>query len=92
MSARRKSKTITIPVVIGESYQAGLVRRLAEYGITQREVAVEMRTTESQFSRWVGRPSSDTGRPVSIGVENVIKIEQAILAIRTRRARENRQK
>jgi hypothetical protein len=79
-----------IPVTIGEDYQTGLLRRLEEYGIKHKEMAVEMGVHETQFSRWVARPSSDTGRPVSIGMENVIKIEKAILAIRQRREREHR--
>jgi hypothetical protein len=79
------SRRILIPIDIGEDYQAGLLRRLHEYGITQREVCEEMGIHETQFSRWVARPSADTGRPTAIRMDNVIKIEKAILAIRQRR-------
>lgn len=78
---------ILIPVTIGEGYQAGLLRRLQEYGIKQREICREMQIEETQFSRWVARPSEVTGRAVAIGIENVTKIEMAILAIRNRRPR-----
>jgi predicted transcriptional regulator len=84
MSAR---KQILIPVNVGEDYQTGLRRRLKEYGITQREVAQEMGVDDTQFSRWVGRPSADTGRAVAIRIDNVISIETAIIAILARRDR-----
>lgn len=82
--ARRQ---ILIPVTIGEDYQVHLLRRLQEYGIQQREICREIGIDETQFSRWVARPSAETGRAVAIRIDNVIKIETAILAIRARRPR-----
>ena len=80
-------RQILIPVTIGEDYQTGLRARLHEYGILQRELCREMGIEESQFSRWIARPSSYTERAVSIGIDNVVKIEMAILAIRARRGK-----
>lgn len=85
------SRRILIPIEIGEDYQDSLLRRLHEYGITQREVCKEMGIDETQFSRWVARPSADTGRPMGIRMDNVVKIEKAILAIRSRRRRSKKQ-
>lgn len=82
-----EKRTILIPIEVDEDYQDSLLRRLEEYGITQREVAEEMGVHETQFSRWVARPSADTGRAMAIRIDNVIKIEKAILVIRARRAR-----
>lgn len=84
----RRRRTILIPVDVGEDYQTGLLRRLEEYGITQREVCQEMGIHETQFSRWVARPSPDTGKPYAIRIDNVVKIEEAIHNIRRRRERE----
>jgi plasmid maintenance system antidote protein VapI len=78
---------ILIPIEVGEDYQDSLLRRLEEYDIKQREVAMEMGISETQFSRWVARPSADTNRPMAIRIDNVIAIEKAILAIRARKKR-----
>lgn len=80
-------RRIVIPIEIGEDYQTGLLRRLEQYGITQREVAREMGIDETQFSRWVARPSADTGKPMAIRMDNVVKIEMAIIKIRERMKR-----
>jgi predicted transcriptional regulator len=86
MSPRRQ---INIPVTIGEDYQVGLVRRLKEYDISQREIVREMGIDESQFSRWVSpRGNVDTGRAVAIRIDNVVKIERAIISILTRREKQ----
>lgn len=85
-------RRILIPIEIGEDYQTGLLRRLKEYGITQREVAHEMGIDETQFSRWVARNSPDTGRAYAIRMDNVIKIERAIIAIRQRHLRLEKKK
>lgn len=82
-----RNREIRIPVNLDEDYQTTLLRRLSEYGITQREICVEMGIHETQFSRWVARPSVDTGRATAIRIDNVIKIEKAILAIMARRER-----
>lgn len=84
---RMSGSTLLIPVGPAESYQETLVKRLKRHRIKQYEVAEEMGITPSQFSRWVGRPSADTGKPMSIQLHNVVKIEQAIIAILARRDR-----
>lgn len=81
-------RTLVIQIEPGESYQDSLVRRLHEYGITQRAICAEMHIDPSQFSRWVARPSEYTGKPVEIGIGAVLEIEGAIESIRMRR-REN---
>lgn len=89
MPMRRR---ILIPIEIGEDYKDSLLRRLQEYGIKQREVAEEMGVHETQFSRWVARPSADTGRPMAIRIDNVIEIEKAILRIRARKAKQQKRR
>lgn len=86
----RRRKTIIIPVTVGEDYQKGLIRRLEEYGILRKEIAEEIGVDPTQFSRWLVRSSPDTGKPISIGIENVVKIEQAIIKIREERAKEKK--
>jgi len=85
MTARRM---LVIQIEPGESYQDSLLRRLQEYGITQRAICAEMQIDPSQFSRWVARPSERTGRPVDIGSGTVLEIEAAIETIRARRRQE----
>lgn len=84
----RRARTILIPVTIGEDYQSGLVRRLDEYGIKRREIADAIGVHETQFSRWLRADSQYTGKAISIGIDNVVKIETAIVKILARRKRE----
>jgi predicted transcriptional regulator len=84
----KKTTVIHLDIHVDEGYQVGLVQRLQKYGIKQYEVADEMGVTSSQFSRWVARPSEYTGRPWSIRLDNVVKIEKAIIAIRIRKERD----
>lgn len=81
-------RTLVIQIEPGETYQDSLIRRLHEYGITQRAICAEMHIDPSQFSRWVARPSEHTGKPVDIGSGTVLEIEQAIETLRTRRRQE----
>jgi predicted transcriptional regulator len=83
----KKKTIIHIDIDVDEGYQDGLLKRLDQYGIKQYEVADEMGVTPSQFSRWVARPSEYTGNPMSIRLDNVVKIEKAVLAIRLRKER-----
>lgn len=87
MTARRP-RQLLIPVTIGEDYQSSLMRRLDEYAISRREIAEEIGVHETQMSRWLRRTSEYTGKPISIGMENVVKIETAIVKILDRRKRE----
>lgn len=87
-----KRRTIVIEVDYNSgNYQESLLDRLREYGITQREVvneiakAGEITITESQFSRWVARPSAETGDMTNMRFGNVFAIEKAIVNIRARR-------
>ena len=76
---------VNIPVDVKHGYAAHLKIRLRAHAITQREVAQEMGIDETQFSRWVGRPSADTGKPMDLRLSNALEIERAILAIIRRR-------
>lgn len=87
MSTRRR-RELLIPVTIGEDYQTTLARRLDEYGITRRALAAEMQLDPTSLSRWLRRPSAYTGKGISIGMDNVVKIETAIVKILERRERE----
>lgn len=88
----RRTRTILIPVPIGGDYQSGLVRRLEEYGIKRREIAEEIGVHETQLSRWLRHESQYTGKAISIGIDNVVKIETAIVKILDRRARAEKKK
>ena len=86
----KKKTVIHIDIDVDEGYQVGLLKRLESYGIKQYQVADEMGVTPSQFSRWVARDSEYTGKPWSIRLDNVVKIEKAILAIRLRKERDGK--
>lgn len=89
MTTRRTpDRTLVIQIEPGETYQDSLLRRLREYGITQRAICAEMQLDPSQFSRWVARPSEQTGKPVDIGSGTVLQIEAAIETIRLKKRRE----
>ncbi|MGH7617481.1 MAG: helix-turn-helix domain-containing protein, partial [Gemmatimonadaceae bacterium] len=66
--------TLVIVVRPGETYQDSLRRRLSELDITQKAICDELGIDPSQFSRWVARPSADTGEPVDIGSGWVVEI------------------
>jgi ribosome-binding protein aMBF1 (putative translation factor) len=85
MPTRRK--TILIPVNVGEHYQDGLIRRLDEEGILRKDLAAEIGVDPTQLSRWLVRPSPSTGRNISIGIDNVQKIEEALIRLRAKRAK-----
>ena len=82
MTARRR---IVIEIEAGEDYQDGVLRRLRDYGITQRELCDEIGVDESQFSRWVASPSKDTGKAMDMRLSNAVKIEAGIEAVLARR-------
>ena len=87
MPSSKPRKTILIPVTVGEDYQTGLIRRLDDYGILRKDLAAEIGVDPTQLSRWLRRESADTGKAISIGIDNVQKIEEAILRIRVKRAK-----
>jgi transcriptional regulator with XRE-family HTH domain len=80
-----KKVRIEIPVVIGEDYGETVKARLAEYGITQRDVAEEAGIAETQLSRWLTGKSYDTGEKMDLRLSSVVKLERAILALRQKR-------
>lgn len=88
--APHRATPIELYVDVDETYQENLLRRLREYGITQRAVCDEAGIIETQFSRWVARPSEYTERPVDLRWSNILKIEQAIARIRARQKRADR--
>lgn len=72
---------ITITLDASGDYTADLRRRLQMYGISQGALAREMGIAASQLSRWM-----NTELQPRIG--SVLRIERAIIEIRTSRARE----
>lgn len=101
-SHQRRPAAVThvIKLKIGENYTDTLRDRLAEYDITQGELARQMGIQSSQLSRMFNRvnpPSEEYphGKPMQPSLETVYKIEQAIVEIlhdRRRRKRSRRKR
>lgn len=66
-----------IVIRVGEDYIDELKARLAKYGITHGQLAREMGLKTPQVSRWINKRAQPR-------IDNVQKIEAAILAIRKR--------
>lgn len=77
------SITRNISFTITDDYTGDLKKRLAQYGISHGQLAREMGVQESQISRWFNKP-------VQPRLENVMKIEAAVAAIRKRQEKERR--
>lgn len=77
------SMTRNISFTITDDYTGDLKKRLAQYGISHGQLAREMGVQESQISRWFNKP-------VQPRLENVMKIEAAVAAIRKRQEKERR--
>jgi predicted transcriptional regulator len=71
---------VRIVVAIGPDYTDRLRDRIKRYKITQGELSRETGIKASQFTRWFNTPL----RP---RLDNVVKIETAIAAIRARQKR-----
>lgn len=90
-----------IPLYVGENYSEDLRVRLDKYGISQGELArelapklatesetdpeVALKSTIRQLSRWFNTPLQPSHK-------NIVKIEQAILAIRARKAKKGKKR
>lgn len=70
-----------VSFMITEDYTGDLKKRLKEYGISHGALSREMGVLESQVSRWFNKP-------IQPRVENIMKIEAAVAAIRKRMAKE----
>lgn len=81
LSTREQTNNPTMPQItiqIGANYSKELKARLDKYSITQGELARESGTSASQVSRWI-----TTGAIPRM--ENIQRIETAIINIRRRR-------
>lgn len=85
-------KHIVINVAIGENYMEELRDRLQKYGITQGELAREMGINPTQLTRWFNTKSDTTGKHMEPRLDNVRKIELALLAILRRKRKAKRAK
>lgn len=84
MPSRRRNST-EVRIVVTDNYSQELRDRLSEYKITQTELAAEMKMNLPQVNRWLN-PDED-GEFMQPSFKNVMRIEQAIAAIRARRAK-----
>jgi hypothetical protein len=69
---------ITITVGEPKDYFRDLVKRLDQYGITNRALAAEMGVDHTAISRWI---NSQDPNPT---IKTIIQIETAIVALRKR--------
>lgn len=81
-------RQIEIPVTIGTDYVVELKRRLAELGLTNREICREIGWQETAFSR-LFRPLED-GSARKPSIDTAALIENAIKTIIARRQRMDR--
>jgi hypothetical protein len=81
---------VTVSFHVGEDYQAAVIRRIERAGILRQALADEIGVAPTQLSRWLVRSSSDTGRPIQIGVGHVVRIEQALMRLRIEKERSGR--
>lgn len=77
----RQPRQVTFTVT--EDYTGDLKKRLEEYGISHGMLAREMGVLDSQLSRWFNKP-------VQPRLQNIMKIEAAVSAIRKRMEKERR--
>jgi predicted transcriptional regulator len=83
-------RRIVINVAIGENYMEELRGRLHKYEISQGELAREMGVPPTQLTRWFNTKSEATGKPMEPRLDNVRKIEFALLEILKRRKKQER--
>lgn len=80
-------RRIVIPVSIGENYMEELIERLKKHDISQGELAREMGVNPTVITRWKNTRSDITGKAMAPRMENVMKIEMALLEILKRKKR-----
>lgn len=86
-SIRRRRKII-IEIDFDGTYQQSLLARLAKYKISHGALCREAKIDRSQFSRWVARLSDYTGEAMAPRLDNVLKIERALIILREKQAAE----
>lgn len=75
-----------LTIVIGDDYVAELKARLEKYAISAAELAREMDKNKQEVSRWLNSERR-FGKAWTPRMHNILKIEQAIIDIRRRKAR-----
>lgn len=75
-----------LTIVVGEDYIPDLQKRMEKYGISAAELARELEKTEQEISRWFNSKRR-FGKQWTPRMSNILKIEQAIIDIRRRKAR-----
>lgn len=78
----RRRRKIIIEIDFDGTYQDSLLARLAKYKISAGALCREADIDRSQFSRWVSRPSDYTGEAMAPRLDNVLKIERALIILR----------
>lgn len=79
------SQVKVMTIAVGPYYTKDLDERLKKYGISHNALAREMEVSPSQVARWFNKPMTPR-------MENIAKIEQAVQAIRDRKAAERKAK
>lgn len=70
-----------VTIVVGEGYIPDLIKRMDEASITPAELAREAEVSKQELSRWLN------SRVRNPSMENVAKIEIAMINLRRRRSR-----
>ena len=82
------SSQIVLRVERGKTWQESVIKQLDEFGIQRKELAAEIDVDPTQLSRWLVGISPETGRAISVGIDNAVMVQDGIDRILMRRDRE----